>query len=124
MTPIVLLITSDLMTAAPIERAASLAGGECRVVAPSKASHLDGDLDYRLVLIDLEAVPAIASLVAAIQSTVGSQVPLVAFGPHVHANRLAEAQAAGCTQVLTRGQLHRDTQQIVAESVQANHHES
>ena len=117
MRPTVLAVTGDLMTSAPIEKACWLSGASCRVIAPAAVNHLEEQSLCRLVLIDLATVEDVRSLVEAIQAKVAADVPLVAFGPHVHADLLAEAELAGCSQVLSRGQFHRDTKQIVELAV-------
>jgi len=44
-----------------------------------------------------------------------SSMKIIAFGPHVHEQRLAEAYDAGCDQVLTRGQFHSTMADVFAK---------
>ena len=41
-----------------------------------------------------------------------SSPKILAFGPHVHAKRLADARAAGCDEVLSRGEFHAQMDEI------------
>jgi hypothetical protein len=43
-------------------------------------------------------------------------IETVAFGPHVHRERLVAAQAAGCRRVWSRGQLHQQADELFAGS--------
>lgn len=68
---------------------------------------------HDLVLLDLQAVPGdpavvvarLRSIIEAQRAASGSHAKLVAFGPHVAKERLAEAQAAGADAVVSRGEL-------------------
>lgn len=40
-------------------------------------------------------------------------IAIVAYGPHVHEQRLAAAQKAGCDRVLSRGQFDRQLPELV-----------
>jgi hypothetical protein len=68
---------------------------------------------YDLMLIDLQTVhgdPAVVvtrvrGLIEAQRSASGIEAKLVAFGPHVAKERLAQAQAAGADAVVSRGEL-------------------
>jgi CheY-like chemotaxis protein len=68
-----------------------------------------------LVIIDL-STPGIdpADLVPRVRATVAGAVRIVAFGPHVHELKLAAARAAGCDDVVTRGQFHANLDRILA----------
>ena len=60
------------------------------------------------VLLDLTCPPVkanIAGLVKALRDANGD-VRIVAYGPHVQSGLLAQAQEAGCDDVMTRGQFH------------------
>ncbi len=80
-----------------------------RLKTCSSASQLLGSLatePVRLVILDLAAPQLdVASIVAELRA-LPSPPRIIAFGPHVHANRLAEARDAGCERVLSRGQFH------------------
>lgn len=40
---------------------------------------------------------------------------IIAYGPHVAEGKLAAAKDAGCDQILTRGQAHRDIATVLAQ---------
>jgi CheY-like chemotaxis protein len=71
-----------------------------------------------LLIIDL-STPAldVAALMQQLRAT-GNAVPrTVAFGPHVHEERLAAAREAGCDQVLSRGEFFARLDSIVGGAV-------
>lgn len=103
-----LAVTNDLMAAAPIEHAARQLGQLCRVVTTSQLTGLTLDEPAEAVVLDLAAAADVSDMVDAIHSAAGPSTPIIAFGPHVHEQKLAAARQAGCTAVLTRGQFHRD----------------
>jgi hypothetical protein len=43
-----------------------------------------------------------------------SPLAILAYGPHVHEDRLAAARAAGCDAVVSRGQLDREADSLLA----------
>jgi CheY-like chemotaxis protein len=69
-----------------------------------------------LALLDL-SMPGlnVADAVARLRDAVGPEAAILAFGPHVHAAKLAAATKAGCDRVLTRGQFSRDMASVLAE---------
>lgn len=102
-----LLVTTDLMASSMLEGAARAAGLTLVVAGPGDAARLAGDQTC-VTLLDLAAAPAdVAGVVASLREAApGAQ--LLAYGPHVHRQKLDAARAAGCDRVLTRGELHRD----------------
>lgn len=68
----------------------------------------------RLVMLDL-AEPALdlEHLVPRLKERLPSGATIVAFGPHVHRQRLAAAESAGCDVVISRGQFHAQTEAIL-----------
>ncbi len=108
----VVFLTSDLMFSSQVMGAASTLGLKVQVVA---GSQLAGKLssNCRLVLVDLslpglQLEPAIA--------TVRETAPaarIVAYGPHVDEQALADAQAAGADLVLSRGQFHQQYAELL-----------
>ncbi len=67
----------------------------------------------RLVILDL-SLDAIdpATLVKQLKEQTPS-ARVVAFGPHVHRQRLADAKAAGCDAVMSRGQFHAEAESLL-----------
>jgi DNA-binding NarL/FixJ family response regulator len=100
----VLLYSADLTVMSRVQGAATAAGSRARVV--NSIGALDEALgEEQLVLvIDLSAPNVdIAALVENFKAASPSG-RVVAFGPHVHEQRLAAAREAGCDEVMSRGQ--------------------
>lgn len=110
-----LAVTNDLMATAPIEHAARQLGQACRSATTSQLAGLELSELPQLVVLDLTATSDISGTVAAIQRVASTETPIVAFGPHVHEATLQAAEDAGCVQVLTRGQFHRDMLAVLGE---------
>jgi CheY-like chemotaxis protein len=106
--PHVVLVSRDLTLASRLEGAARVLGLSLQV-APSLGS-LPACLDpaCRLVLLDLAEEGIDPAAVVPQVRTSAPQARIVAFGPHVQQATLAAAEAAGCDEVLSRGQFHRD----------------
>ncbi|TWT88530.1 hypothetical protein Mal64_20130 [Pseudobythopirellula maris] len=105
----IVLISRDLMAGSAIEGPARSAGMAVRIVSPDNAP----DPAAKLYAIDL-STPAgdLAALVAALR-TASPEAAVVAYAPHVHEAKLEAARAAGCDEVLTRGQFYRSLGDIV-----------
>jgi hypothetical protein len=109
----VLLLSGDLLFASRFHAAAAQAGIESQgalsasqVVAAVERGGVSG------LCVDLEAGGLeIAGLVADVKSR--GPIQIVAYGPHVHEERLAAALAAGCDQVLSRGQFDRSLPELL-----------
>ena len=110
------LLTTDLACLSSVTEMAKFYGLSVEP-AMSPAALLKEDAGRRLVLLDLNS-PGIhpAELVPQIRSLQPSAV-IIAFGPHVHEVKLSAARAAGCDEVLTRGQFHRTLGQILRHYV-------
>jgi len=104
------LITGDLLFSSRVSGAAERAGVRLSTVAAGDAEgvcKLAAESGATLALIDLDAVAATGTLkriVAGLRETPGGSPTIVAYGAHVHRDRLDAAREAGCDQVLTRGQ--------------------
>lgn len=104
----ILLVTRDLMVASRIAGAAAPIPAIVETLAPAGTPRGG---PYDVVLVDLQT-PGIAAadLVAAARSIVAAHAHLrggavLAFGPHVATDRLAEASAAGADLVVSRGEV-------------------
>ncbi len=62
-----------------------------------------------LVLLDLDLMDS-----REVVEACGASVPVVAYGPHVHAERLRQAREAGCARVLPRSAFVKELAEIVA----------
>ncbi len=102
----VVLLSGDLMAVSRIQGAVLRTGAGLRTAATAEqAISVCNEEPIELIVVDLGA-PAleIGPLVSSLQRA-GSAVPkIVAFGPHVHEDRLAAAREAGCDEVISRGQ--------------------
>jgi CheY-like chemotaxis protein len=68
---------------------------------------------YQSIVIDLESPGLnLPALLAALPADHRPKV--IAFGPHVHKERLESARAAGCDQVLSRGQIAASIREVVS----------
>ncbi len=95
--------------------AAQRAGCELRVVASvDAASQAVACEDIRLIVIDL-GTPGNdpSSVVPRLRSDASREIAVVAFGPHVQKQRLNAAREAGCEMVISRGQFHSQTEDIL-----------
>ena len=62
----------------------------------------------KMLLVDLGGIPTLDwDGITAVRDRC-PELKLIAFGPHVQAVKLAEAEAAGCDLVLTRGQMLKE----------------
>src|SRR5439155_8408055 len=70
-----------------------------------------------LVILDLEFRGAeLANLLPQLRALSPPPGKVIAFGPHVHAATLAAARAAGCDEVLTRGQFYAQLAEVLRRS--------
>ncbi|MEM9659694.1 MAG: hypothetical protein AAF961_15140 [Planctomycetota bacterium] len=99
------LLSADLILASAAQGLAQRFNANVVVTGacPDAAARC-ADLAPRYLLIDLR-LPGLdlESLVRAVRSA-NDTTKIIACGPHVHQQRLAAAIAAGCDEVITRGQ--------------------
>jgi CheY-like chemotaxis protein len=108
-----LILSTDLACLSTVTGTAELHGYTVEG-AMSPAALLQKAAGCRLVLLDLNS-PGVdpAALLPKLRELQPSPA-VVAFGPHVHEARLAAACAAGCEEVLTRGQFHQRLAEVLA----------
>jgi len=103
----VVLLSTDLIVTSQLQGAAGRQGGQ--LVAVGCAADLRPAVAAQptdIVLLDLSvAAVDVAATVRQLEAIVPAP-RIVAFGPHVHQQRLDAAREAGCDDVLSRGQLH------------------
>ena len=110
-------LTNDLMFSSRVVAQGERLGHPVIVVASpalleERLAQASGE--QNLVLVDL-SLPGLD--IAQVVSSTREKAPtatIIAYAPHVHEDRLAAAQAAGCDQVLTRGAFDRQIGQILA----------
>lgn len=104
----ILLISSDLMVSSRIAGAAAAIPGTVEAIGPA-ATPRGGP--YDVIVVDLQcAGRGAAELVGRAREIAAPRVGgrpagIVAFGPHVAHERLAEAASAGADLVVSRGEL-------------------
>jgi CheY-like chemotaxis protein len=113
----VVLLSSDLTVLSRVEGAAIRLGltlkSATTVSAAIELCEADGN---NTVVVDLSMASLdVASLVSQMKSIEGTASRVVAFGPHVHEQRLAAAREAGCDLVVSRGQFFSQVETILKE---------
>ena len=101
----VLIVCSDLFFSTRLRAEAERAGAlvELELQGSHAASRaLSGE--YAAVVADLESPGLDISRLMEVLPP-GDRPKVIAFGPHVQEQRLAAARAAGCDQVVSRGQI-------------------
>jgi DNA-binding response OmpR family regulator len=118
-----LVLTRDLVLQSQLAGAAARAGTQLAVAGTVEAllAQLAADADgLRLIILDLSLDPLdVAQLVPRIRALAPSATVL-AFGPHVHHERLDAARQSGCDLVLSRGKLHAEMDALVAQYAAAS----
>jgi DNA-binding response OmpR family regulator len=113
-----ILITADLMTASQVAAAAGDAGVELLTAeSAAQAVSMASENDLACVILDL-STPALD--VANVVVQMKEQQPparVIAFGPHVHVEKLKAARTAGCDEVLTRGQFYEQMRQVLQSGI-------
>lgn len=115
----IVLLSNDLAVLSRVEGAARRAGETLRQArSVPQAADTCASGDVRLVVIDL-STPAldVAATVSRLRADAPTSPRLIAFGPHVHEHRLAEARDAGCDLVVTRGQFFSQLDSLLSADV-------
>ncbi|MFK8111371.1 MAG: histidine kinase [Rubripirellula sp.] len=103
----VVMLSGDLMFASRVKSVVQRAGLEFRFGGQLPEDEMDS---VRFVVLDLSTRSGLTSTIVPLCSERCPQAKLIAFGPHVHVDRLAEARDAGFPMVLTNGQF--DSQMV------------
>ena len=110
----VLFLSSDLVFSSRLAGAGQRLGVPVSTVSSIDAAvaRLHGD-SVGLVVLDLSAsnVDAVTAVTRLRESH--RALPIVAYAPHVHEDRLRAAADAGCNEVLTRGQFDRQMEEVL-----------
>ncbi len=109
------LVSSDMMVSSRLSNTAQRANVPLTIAlsAGDLTSQLSGQT--RLVIVDLTQPGLnIVEAVSAVR-TIAPAAKILAFGPHVDEELLAEASAAGCDLVLSNGQFHREQESLLMQ---------
>jgi DNA-binding NarL/FixJ family response regulator len=102
----VVLVSADLTIVSRVQGACTKLAATLRTV--SNLEQAVAAMDSKaaeIVILDLSTPQLdVDAVVIAARPDAASAAKVVAFGPHVHAERLAAAQRAGCDDVVSRGQ--------------------
>ena len=100
-------LTNDLVFPSRVAGVAQQLGDklETAISADALIAKLSTSTPGAVVLLDLNS-PSVdpAAIVPQLKALPQPPQAIIAFGPHVHEQKLAAATAAGCDMVLTRGQ--------------------
>ena len=110
-----LALISDLLMQSQVAAAASRAGVDIKFVASEDALVAQAEsLRPGLIVVDL-AHPKFdpAQCFERLKPLLAPQTTSLAFGPHVHRQRLAAAAEAGFSLVLSRGQFHAEMEDLL-----------
>ena len=102
----VVLLSGDLMVTSRVAGAAAQQGVALQTASNAQqAAESCREHSAQMLIVDLSTPSLnVAELVAAVKTDKDAAPTIVAFGPHVHEERLAAARDAGCDRVVSRGQ--------------------
>jgi len=116
-----LLLSADLMCSSRVCGAAERIGSGA-LTASSTAMLLEQlpSESLTLVVLDLNTPGLdVSELVPQVRRAAPS-LPILAFGPHVHSQRLQAASESGCDLVVSRGQFHAQMDEILTRLAQGD----
>jgi CheY-like chemotaxis protein len=111
----VVLLTGDLTVISRVQGAASRAGANLRAVLGA-AQAIDCCLNepVEFLILDLSAASLDAMAIVEQLKAAPNRPRVIAFGPHVHEERLQAARKAGCDEVVSRGQFFAQVEGMLA----------
>ena len=110
----VVLLANDLMVVSRLQSATTQLGAQLLSAANAiEAVELCENESAGLLVVDLATAGLELGFVQQLKTGAAQNIRIVAFGPHVHKERLAAARDAGCDLVLSRGQFFNDVEAIV-----------
>lgn len=112
----VLALVSDLMMQSQVTGAAQRTGAQVTfALSPNSLAAKLAEASPELVIVDLTHPGLdVEQLMRDIGPALPESTTTLAFGPHVHKQKLEAAAAAGFKLVLTRGQFHGGLVQLLA----------
>ena len=113
----ILLLSSDLMLIASAQGAAEWHGQALSAVPSVEALVVAArDDSVQMVVIDLRLQGLnVGELAPKLREQLPDGARIIACGPHVHREALAAAAAAGCDEVITRGEFERRINSLAGE---------
>src|SRR5688572_15845939 len=114
--PAVVFLSSDLMFGSRLIGAAKALGVPLQIVANAGDLRAKIPASCRLVLVDLSLDKLDLAQTVPVVREVAPAARIVAFGAHVNEAALAGAAAAGCDEVLARGQFHKQYAELLKEA--------
>jgi CheY-like chemotaxis protein len=105
----VVLLSGDVTVISRVEGAANQAGESVRAFASASqaVAHCDWE-QAKLLIVDLATLGDVdvnvKTLLDKLEQITSPRPRVVAFGPHVHEERLAAARESGCDEVVSRGE--------------------
>ena len=119
-TTTALLVSTDLMAISAFDGAALRAGVEAVAAGPADAPQAAAASRPGLVFLDLTAkVDDLTALVTELKAA-SPDTRVLAYGPHVHEQKLVAAKLAGSDGVLSRGQFHGQMGALLAQLADAS----
>lgn len=117
---LVILLTSDLFFAGAVRGAVESAGLAFKHFKAWNTASEGAAETVSACIVDLSSIKLaeLTELASELRNDL-SGAELVAFGPHVHANRLAAASEAGFDRVLSRGQFSSQIGELAQRWAQA-----
>jgi CheY-like chemotaxis protein len=110
----VFLLSTDLMATSWVRGAAARVGCSLEVVATSEALVASAERGgTKLAILDLGLAGLDVAEVVGRLKSLAAPPAVVAFGPHVHVARLQAASAAGCDEVVSRGEFNTSVAQLL-----------
>src|SRR4051812_45312314 len=112
----IVLLSGDLMVVSRVEGAAARLGETVRVASTgAHAAELCHAEKANKLIVDLSSPSLdVEAIVNQLKSSDSAAPQIIAFGPHVHEERLAAARNAGCDLVTSRGQFFAQIDTILS----------
>jgi DNA-binding response OmpR family regulator len=112
----VVLLSTDLAVQSRVEGAALSRGKQLRVAGSvAQVSEICAGAPAELVIVDLATCSSqVPDVVAQLRNRQSDSTEVIAFGPHVHEEKLAAAREAGCDLVLSRGQFFSQLDKLLS----------
>ena len=120
----VVFLSDDLMFVPRVTAQTEAGGWTIRHAGTASKAHSLIESDSpRLLIIDLETTGLeFATFITNLSDT--ASPPTLAFGPHVHHQRLESARNAGCDLVVSRGRLSAELPTLLSDFLDCGNHRS